>query len=201
MGNAALSFLAKLSTGYWDLFDPANGFTAIHADVAAMLPLDKLHKRYFFESDILFRLRSFGARVVEQPMAAYYGDEKSNLSELNALFTFPFLHARNLLKRIVYNYFLRGFDAASLSLIAGAVLTAFGLGVGVTAWIESAQTGIPATSGTVMLSAAPLLIGFQLLLAFLQHDVAMTPRSAIHPRLSSYTVLKSELRRERGSQV
>ena len=68
IGNAGLSFITKLSTGYWNLFDPTNGFTAIHADVASLLPLDKLHQRYFFESDILFRLRALDAYIVEQPM-------------------------------------------------------------------------------------------------------------------------------------
>ena len=63
IGNAGLSFLAKLSTGYWDLFDPTNGYVAIHADVARLLPLDRLHPRYFFESDMLFRLATLRARV------------------------------------------------------------------------------------------------------------------------------------------
>ena len=53
-GNAMLSLLTKLSSGYWDLFDPTNGFTAIHADAARFLPFDKISKRYFFESDMLF---------------------------------------------------------------------------------------------------------------------------------------------------
>jgi dolichol-phosphate mannosyltransferase len=191
IGNACLSFIAKLSTGYWDLLDPTNGFTAIHADVAALIPLNKLHKRYFFESDLLFRLRTFSARVVEQPIETRYSGETSHLNELDALITFPLLHARNFLKRIAYNYFLRGFDVASLSLVSGLALVMFGLGFGIHAWAESARTQVPATTGTVMLVATPLLIGFQLLLAFLQHDVAMTPRAAIHRNLSYYKVLKT----------
>src|SRR3990167_585640 len=55
-GNALLSLITKLSTGYWDLFDPTNGYTAIHAAVAKHLPLEKISQGYFFESDILFRL-------------------------------------------------------------------------------------------------------------------------------------------------
>ncbi|HUS96219.1 MAG TPA: glycosyltransferase family 2 protein, partial [Hyphomicrobiaceae bacterium] len=176
---------------YWDLFEPTNGFTAIHADVAALLPLEKLHERYFFESDMLFRLGTVDARVVELPMETRYGDETSHLSEMNALLTFPLLHARNLVKRIVYNYFLRGFSIASLYLVAGSVLSIFGFIFGLFAWVESAQSGTPATSGTVMLSAMPVLIGFQLLLGFLQHDVSMTPKAPIHSRILYYTVLKT----------
>lgn len=191
VGNAGLSFLAKLSTGYWNLMDPTNGFTAIHADVAALLPLEKLHKRYFFESDILFRLRSVGARIIEQPMETRYGDETSHLSEWDALVRFPFLHARNFFKRVFYNYVLRSFNAASLSLIAGAALFVVGFVFGINAWIESSRTGIPATAGTVMLAALPLLIGFQLLLSFLQFDVAMIPQRPIHPRIAAYKALKT----------
>jgi dolichol-phosphate mannosyltransferase len=183
IGNAGLSFISKLSTGYWDLLDPTNGYTAIHADVAAILPLDKLHKRYFFESDMLFRLSTFDARVVEQPMETRYGDEISHLSPFNALLTFPLLHLRNLTKRIGYNYFLRNFSAASLNLLAGLTLGAFGLAFGASAWMESSLSGTPATTGTVMLGAIPLLVGIQLCLAFLQYDVARVPRSAIHTNI------------------
>ena len=59
-GNAVLSFMTKLSSGYWNIFDPTNGYTAIHADVATLLPFDKISQRYFFETDILFRLNVTG---------------------------------------------------------------------------------------------------------------------------------------------
>jgi glycosyltransferase involved in cell wall biosynthesis len=183
VGNAGLSFISKLSSGYWDLLDPTNGYTAIHAEVAALLPLNKLHKRYFFESDMLFRLSTFEARIVEQPMETRYGDETSHLSPLHALLTFPTLHLRNLTKRIGYTYFLRNFSAASLNLLGGLALGLSGFAIGVAAWLESSATGTPATAGTVMLGAMPLLIGIQLCLAFLQHDVARVPSNAIHGRL------------------
>lgn len=67
-GNAVLSFMTKLSSGYWDIFDPTNGYTAIHTDAIKHLPLNKISKRYFFESDILFRLNTLKAVVVDVPM-------------------------------------------------------------------------------------------------------------------------------------
>lgn len=79
IGNALLSFVTKFSTGYWEVFDPTNGFTAIHARVAAELPFEKIAPGYFFESDLLFRLGTLRAVVVEVPMAARYEDEESNL--------------------------------------------------------------------------------------------------------------------------
>ncbi|MCZ4351739.1 glycosyltransferase family 2 protein [Roseovarius aestuarii] len=192
IGNAGLSFMSKLSSGLWHLFDPTNGFTAIHADVAAILPLDKLHKRYFFESDLLFRLGTVGAAVSDVPMEAVYGDEKSGLSELDALLKFPGLHARNLVARVFYNYFLRGFSTASLMLLMGSLLFAFGGIYGVSQWLESAHSGVPATAGTVMLSAFPVLLGVQMLLSFLSHDVSASQRPAVHQHIARVRVLRAQ---------
>ncbi|WP_101066505.1 glycosyltransferase family 2 protein [Roseovarius salinarum] len=194
IGNAGLSFLNKLSSGYWHLFDPTNGFTAIHAEVASILPLDKLHKRYFFESDLLFRLGTVRAAVRDVPMEAVYGDETSGLSELDALLKFPGLHLRNLCKRVFYNYLLRDFSTASLSLIAGFALLVGGGLFGASAWLESARTGVPATAGTVMLSAFPVLVGVQLLLNFLSHDIASSQRPALHRELGRVRVLRASRR-------
>jgi glycosyltransferase involved in cell wall biosynthesis len=188
LGNAGLSFLTKLSTGYWTLFDPANGYTALHADVAAVLPLDRLHGRWFFESDLLFRLGVARARIVELPLAARYGEAGSHLSEWRCLLTFPWLHLRNFAKRLVYGYFLRNFSVASINLVLGTVLAGFGVGFGVDAWIASARSGTPATAGTVMLGALPFLLGMQMLLSFLAHDVAATPREPVHRRLAAHLV-------------
>lgn len=192
IGNAGLTFVSRASSGYWNLSDPTNGFTAIHASVAQLLPLHKLHERFFFESDLLFRLNSVSALVIEQPLEARYGDEVSNLSVGRALLTFPFLHIRNFIKRIFYNYFLRNFDVASLNLIAGLMLSVFGAIFGAQAWIDSLRTGNPATAGTVMLGATPVLLGLQLLLAFFQNDMARVPRGPIHKQISRLRVLVSE---------
>jgi len=189
IGNAGLSFLTKLSTGYWDLFDPTNGYTAIHARVAAVLPLEQLHPRYFFESDLLFRLSTIRARVIELPMASTYGAAPSHLSVWRCLATFPWLHFRNLIKRLFYNYFLRNFSIASVNLLLGTVLALFGVCFGVDRWLTASQSDLAATAGTVMLSALPLLLGVQLILNFLSHDMATTPRDAIHRAIGKMQIL------------
>ncbi|MCB9598063.1 MAG: glycosyltransferase family 2 protein [Sandaracinaceae bacterium] len=192
IGNAGLSFLTKLSTGYWDLFDPTNGFTALEANVARELPFDKIHPRYFFETDLLFRLGVLRARVVELPAQAVYGEEKSNLSELHALTTFPFLHLRNFLKRIAYSYFLRNFSVASLNMVAGMGLLLFGLVFGAWRWVTSIETESVSTAGTVMLAALPILLGLQLWLNVLAHDVSMVPKVALHRRLGAIRVMRAQ---------
>lgn len=180
IGNAGLSFLAKLSTGYWQSFDPTNGYFAIHAEVARRLPLTKIHKRYFFETDLLFRLSTLRARVVDVPMPAIYGSETSNL-HIGQIFL-PFLagHFRNVFKRVGYNYFLRDFNIASLELIASVALIAFGLAFGLANWGSDEA----ATAGTVMLAGLPLILGVQLLLAFVSYDIQSSPSTALHPRLT-----------------
>lgn len=183
VGNAGLSFLSKVSTGYWDLFDPNNGFTALEARVAEQLPLERLHKRYFFESDLLFRLGVLRARVVELSMTAQYGNEESNLSEVRSLLTFPLLHLRNFTKRVAYNYFLRNFSIASLNLIVGGMLMFFGGVFGLWSWRVALQTGSASTAGTVMLAALPIILGIQLLLSFVAYDISMTPSQPVHRQL------------------
>ena len=183
IGNAGLSFLAKMSTGYWELFDPTNGYTAIHAAVARELPLDKLSPRYFFESDILFRLNTLRAVVTEVPMDARYADERSSLRPLWSLAQFPLYHARNCWKRILYNYFLRGFSLASINLVGGLALTLFGVVFGLMKWVQGAETSALASAGTVMLAGLPVILGCQLLLNFVAFDMANIPRGPIHRRL------------------
>lgn len=182
-GNAVLSFMAKFSTGYWDIFDPTNGYTAISARVAAALPHERISRRYFFETDLLFRLGTLRAVVMDVPMDANYGDEVSNL-KIGAVFgEFLSKHVRNFGKRLFYNYLLRDLSVASLELLFGVVLIAFGTSYGAYHWWQSIETGQGAPTGTIMLAAMPVLVGLQLVLAFLAYDIASVPRHPISDRL------------------
>ena len=183
IGNLMLSFATKMSSGYWDVFDPTNGFTAIHAAVARRLPLDKISEGYFFESDMLFRLNILRAVVTEVPMAARYGDETSAIRVAPSVFEFAAKHWVNTVKRIFYNYFLRDFNMASVQLVLGQLLVLFGVAYGAFRWYQSAATGIPATAGTVVLAALPIILGSQFLIAFLDFDSRNVPRNPLHPRL------------------
>ncbi len=180
LGNAVLSFMTKISSGYWDIFDPTNGYTAIHSRVVSKLPVSKISKRYFFETDILFRLNTLRAVVMDVPMDARYGDEVSGLRVGGVVFDFVYKHGRNTFKRIFYNYFLRDVSLASLELLVGAGLMVFGLSAGIYFWVDAAASGATASAGRVMLSALPLLLGFQLILGFIAFDIASVPKRAIH---------------------
>lgn len=186
-GNAALSFFSKLSTGYWDIFDPTNGYTAIRVEVAATLPIEKISRRYFFESDILFRLNTLRAVVIDVPMRARYADETSNLHIGSIIGEFLFKHLRNFGKRIFYNYFLRDMSLASLELVTGLSLMSFGAIFGLYHWQKSLEIGITTPAGTVMLAALPVMLGLQFLLAFFGYDIAAVPRRPRSPSLCRNT--------------
>jgi dolichol-phosphate mannosyltransferase len=183
LGNSLLSFVSKLSSGYWNIFDPNNGFTAIHAAVARQLPFDKLSRRYFFESDLLFRLGTLRAVVCDVPMPAQYADEPSSLKIHRVVGEFAGKHLVNTAKRLFYNYYLRNFNIASIEIVAGAIALTWGTWFGAARWIRGSLDGVAATSGTVMLAALPVLLGVQLILAFLNYDVQNVPREVLHKRL------------------
>lgn len=183
-GNAILSFMTKISSGYWNLFDPTNGYTAIHADVARRLPFDKISKGYFFETDILFRLNTIRAVVVDIPMDAKYNDEVSNLKISKVFGEFLFGHCKNFIKRIIYNYYLRDMSLASIELPVGVVLLFFGLAYGGYHWVEAARLSVPTPAGTVMMAALPIIMGMQFILGFIGYDMSSSPKRPLHKNIT-----------------
>ncbi len=171
-GNTILSFFTKASTGYWQIFDPTNGYTAISVSCLKNLELEKISRRYFFESDILFRLSIVGANIKDVPMKAVYEDEESGLRISKVLLPFMTGHVRNFSKRILYDYFLRDFSIATISLILGILFFGFGTAFGCFSWYNAINEHTNASSGTVMLAALPILVGTQLLLSFINYDIS-----------------------------
>jgi dolichol-phosphate mannosyltransferase len=194
MGNAGVSFLAKITSGYWQLMDPTNGFLAIHASLLPFIELQKLQTRFFFENDLLFRLGLIRAVVLEITMDARYGDEKSSLSVSHSLFSFPGKFLSRFFKRIIYRYFVRDFNIGSCLLVGGFVLTMFGLIFGGYHWWHSISHGIVASSGTVMLAGLPFLLGMQMLFFSFLFDVLSTPKEVLHPHLNA--LLRAGLKKD-----
>ena len=180
VGNSGLSFITKISSGYWDIFDPTNGYTAIHKDVLIRLPFAKISKRYFFESDMLFRLNLLKAVVVDIPMSSNYGEEKSNLKISQVFFEFTYKHFKNFLTRVLYNYYLRDMSLASIELPIGVLLVLFGLSYGGYNWYKFAGFGLQTPVGTAVISAISILLGIQFVLAFLAFDISSLPRRVRH---------------------
>ena len=175
-GNIALTFLTKLASGYWHIFDPQNGFTAIKATALALLDLDRVHRRFFFENDMLVHLNFFRFRVKDVGIPARYGNETSHLNLMGITFTFPLLLVRRFLRRVYQKYVLRDFSPVALFLFLGLLLFGWGVGFGIYLWVRTALTGVPTLTGTIMLSLLPLILGFQLLLQGIVLDIQETPK-------------------------
>lgn len=164
IGNFILTFLTKVSSGYWNVFDPQNGYLAITRGMLEKLELEQLHKRYFFENDMLVNLNIQGARVCDVSIPARYGDEASSLRITRVLRTFPFLLLARFVRRIYRKYILQDFSVIGFFYMVGLLMILFGSIFGLYNWVQSVVTGLVATTGTVMISVLPIVLGFQLFL-------------------------------------
>ena len=183
LGNAALTFLVKLASGHWKMFDPTNGYFAVRAELLRRMDLDRLPQGFFFECGLLIELGLERAKVEDVPIPARYRGERSSLSVGSALIGFPARLFAGCARRVIRQYFLYDFSAASLFLAIGIPLLGFGVGFGAFQWYRSAVTGVTASTGTVMLAALPVILGFQLLLQALVLDVASAPEEPVCPPL------------------
>ena len=179
IGNMGLGFLSKAATGYWNLFDPTNGFVAIRSEALSQLPLRGIDKSYFFETSMLANLYLLGAVVKDVPMPARYRGEVSNMLLHRILFQFPFKLFRTLVKRVILKNFIYDFTMGSMYLLVGTPLFLFGLIFGIVKWIQYASLNIPAPTGTVMLPTLSVLLGIQLLLAAIEIDLRSVPREPL----------------------
>jgi glycosyltransferase involved in cell wall biosynthesis len=179
IGNMGLGFLSKAATGYWNLFDPTNGFLAIRAEILAQLPLDQIDCTYFFETSMLANLYLLGAVVQDVPMPARYKGEVSSLLIHRVLFEFPPKLFGTLIRRILLKNFIYDFSIISIYLMAGLPLLLFGLTFGIYEWIRYARLGVAAPTGTVILPTLSLLLGIQLLLSAVESDLRSVPNQPL----------------------
>jgi dolichol-phosphate mannosyltransferase len=178
-GNLILSFLTKIASGYWNNFDPTNGYFAIKTKTLQKIDFAKLSDRYFFETSLLAQLYFVKARIKDIPMPPIYADEKSSMT----VWKMPSIFIPNLfkifVKRIFKTYFLYDFNIASLYLITGFPLFVFGLSFGIYNWIYYYNRNTFTPTGTIMLVTLTIILGFQLLLQAIQFDISNAPRTKI----------------------
>jgi glycosyltransferase involved in cell wall biosynthesis len=176
VGNIVLTFVNKLASGYWHVFDPQNGYTAIRAEALGRLDLSTIHRRYFFENDMLIALNCHNFRVRDVAIPARYGDEQSDLNPFKVGITFPLLFIPRFWHRIYRKYVLYDFSPIALFLFTGLLLFAWGFAFGAYHWIKSIVTEVATPTGTIMLSVLPLILGFQLILEAIVLDIRETPK-------------------------
>jgi len=176
IGNLGLSFMIKAASGYWNIFDPNNGFFAIKNETLPDLNFNRIHKRYFFESSLLIELYYANAVILDVPMKARYGDEISGLSRTKTLFEFPPKLFWAFIRRIILKYFLYEFNIASLFMLFGFPLFIMGAIYGILSYIKYASSHLPAPTGTVVIPTLLITLGFQLLLSAANYDINNYPK-------------------------
>ena len=180
IGNVVLSFFSKAATGYWQCFDPTNGFVAIRADVLSQLPLKKVDPTYFFETSMLSHLYVLGAVVKEVPMPARYAGETSSLSIGRVMLQFPAKLIASLMRRLFLKNFVYDFNLESFHIATGVPLLLAGLIHGGYNWWWYASRNLAAPSGTVVLSALLITLGTQLLISAVNLDLQSIPKEPIN---------------------
>jgi dolichol-phosphate mannosyltransferase len=189
IGNMGLAFITKFSTGYWELFDPTNGFICLTKETVDTISLDKTDNRYFFETDLLFRAGLHDMVIDEIAMNAVYADEVSSLRPFKELSNFSFRHMRIALKRILYQYYLYDFNPGSIALTVSIFYLGIAIALATLRFTLGVTYGEFTPIGTLTLFLAVFLAGNQFLIGFLQYD-------------SSQRVLMRQLkRRERSACV
>lgn len=179
IGNMGLAFLAKAATGYWNLFDPTNGFSAIRSEALAQLPLDKVDRTYYFETSMLANLYLLGAVVKDVPMPARYRGEESSLLIPRILFEFPPKLIMTFMRRLVLKNFIYDFSMGSIYLLTSIPLLIFSLVFGISRWIHYSRLNVPAPTGTVMLPTLSMILGIQLLLSAIEIDLRSVPQEPL----------------------
>tara|TARA_Y100000589_G_C27165025_1_gene634384 strand:+ start:1073 stop:2020 length:948 start_codon:yes stop_codon:yes gene_type:complete len=175
IGNLGLSFLNKVSSGYWELFDPTNGFMAFKASTLKKIRLNKTDNRYFFESDLLFQCSLANVYFQQYPMQSIYKSEISSLKPLREISRFSRLHLINFCKRLIYQYFILDFNAGSLELIGFCLFSCSAIYYYIFTKYFGIIEGINASPTQANLLAILIIISFQLLISFIFYDSTQKP--------------------------
>lgn len=174
-GNVLLTFMTKLVSGYWRVFDAQNGYTAITREALEGLPLDRLDSSYAFENSMLSLLNIESRPVADVAMPAVYGDERSSMSVTRVLFSFPPRLVGMLARRLFLKYLVYDVSPIAIYAIFGSLLLGFATSFGGYHWWQSIRTGIPATTGTTVVALLTFLMGYMLLLQAVNLDITQSP--------------------------
>jgi glycosyltransferase involved in cell wall biosynthesis len=179
-GSIVLSFATKFSSGYWHLFDPQNGYTALRREALDRLSLDRLAGGYSFENDLLIQLNILRVPAIDVPIPAVYGTEVSGIRLRKVVPELSRLLVTGFWRRFFYKYVLWSFSPVALFMFAGLALLTVSAVIG--AWVVAHTLGEPvATTGSVLLAVTPFLLGVQLVLYALMLDIQESPDSPMTP--------------------
>jgi glycosyltransferase involved in cell wall biosynthesis len=131
LGNAILSFLTKIASGYWHVADSQCGYSAVTLEILKTINLESIYKRYGMPNDFLAKLNVYRFRVTDVPVTPVYGiGERSGIRIYKVVFTLSFLLLRLFLWRLKEKYVIRDFHPLVLFYLMGFVLTPIGVVLG-----------------------------------------------------------------------
>ncbi|NTW06390.1 MAG: glycosyltransferase family 2 protein [Syntrophaceae bacterium] len=170
-GNLLLTFLTKFVSGYWNIFDPQNGYFMITRKMLKRLNLARIDESYFFENSMLINLNILKAKIGEIYLPANYGNEVSSMKLRKIFFSFPQKLMSGYCYRVFQKYIFRSLSPYALLLFFGIASTVWGIIWGGITWYKSFETDIPAATGSIILALLPLILGWTSLLQALVIDM------------------------------
>jgi glycosyltransferase involved in cell wall biosynthesis len=171
LGNAVLSLLTKIASGYWHVADSQSGYTAIGHDTLAQLDLERLYRRYGFPNDMLVSLNVWNARVRDFPSRPIYNvGEQSGIRLARVVPAISWLLLRRFFWRLGEKYVIRDFHPLVFFYALGILLTSIGLVLGVLETVLRIL-GNDLTPASVILVALLLISGIQFTLFAMWFDM------------------------------
>lgn len=166
-GNALLTLLTKIASGYWQMVDPQNGYTAISARALEQLDLSDIYPRYGYCNDILVKLNIWGFRVVNVPHPARYGLEKSDIRYSTYIVKLSRLLLTDFLERLKTKYVVMSFHPLVFYYLFGIALVGISLFVGAYAlwyrFVEHHPIFVPAITALIVFTLGTQLWLFAML--------------------------------------
>ena len=170
-GNIFLSFMSKLSSGYWNIYDPVNGFTAINSNILKKLNFNKIDDGYYFESDMLFNLYLLGGKVKDISVnIRYFKNSVQNMNIMRESFNFFFKNLDRTIKRFKKTYLLNNFSVGSFFIISFFINLFLTITYGGYNYIYYLFIKQFAPTGVVLLSSIFILLTILSLMIFLIID-------------------------------
>jgi glycosyltransferase involved in cell wall biosynthesis len=171
LGNAMLSLLTKIASGYWHVADSQSGFTAISLGTLRRLDLDRIYPRYGFPNDMLVHLNVVEARVRDVPSRPVYNvGEHSGIRYSRVIPAISWLLLKAFFWRLWQKYVIRDFHPLVFFYVFGIAMLLAGLGLGI-AEVVLRILGNPIPPATVVLVALLLLFGSQFTLFAMWFDL------------------------------
>jgi glycosyltransferase involved in cell wall biosynthesis len=171
LGNAVLSLLTKIASGYWHVADSQSGYTAISRNTLAALDLDRVYRKYGFPNDMLVHLNVYNARVRDFPSRPVYGvGERSGIKIRSVVPRISWLLLKGFLWRLREKYVIRDFHPLVFFYALGIVMTIVGLVLGIVETVLRIA-GNDVSVGTVVLVALLLIAGSQFTLFAMWFDM------------------------------